>query len=622
MLDQLVFGYDEGHRLLYGSVDLRPRTLTTLLGATDAAPGSDDDARLVTAMPLVSENRYALCFTWKAPEISRPGAVWAHVLLASMESIMQAPDPFSFARFAQRPTPSNLKTYGSQLGTPGPTADAHQGQVNGHLLEAVLAAAYVRSNEAVVVEQNLAEAERVLALVWQLQWPTLRKHFSFRTRDSVRDSKRADVIVARRLRGTTRRSPSSVQPPWIAELAREVQSRRVDGPFSQFLREFGVFDVPEPAAVGRLASIYVAIRGGASDEIRDAVAEAYPTRDEGAQLKRVLFGGDVPDEQRRRSMLVALLGSATDGWDSFQLHLPEQIASFINSVGAKAFAAALSPRVGAGIREAVCLALEQRHDAADIAALSAMHLELALDVVRASPDLLEYPEAWINLSPESASRLLLAVEPPTAPSIAAAISAGHAGVVAAALEPGRALAAVASTSDYVVAKRFVGTLPWSVVLQAAESDPQIALLAAASANGRSLPRDLVDALEAGRANTHELWLRAAVAAVATQAIPRRKLLPVVFGPLHEAMTSDRLPHECWTALDPVLPPSPDPAQRLRRYLVAQARADHWTESEFRRAIADSGPFASQLRHDFMDDGDDWYVSVAKSVLRAVGIIGR
>ena len=76
MLSQLVFGYDEGHRLLSGSVDLSPKTLAILLGATDAGPGSGP-GRLVTAMPLRSERLYALCFTWKAPEVSRPGAVWS-----------------------------------------------------------------------------------------------------------------------------------------------------------------------------------------------------------------------------------------------------------------------------------------------------------------------------------------------------------------------------------------------------------------------------------------------------------------------------------------------------------------------------------------------------------------
>lgn len=389
-----------------------------------------------------------------------------------------------------------------------------------------------------------------------------------------------------------------------------------------FLREFGVLDLPEPAAVDRLASIFVAIRRGVAEEILDAVAEAYPTRQEGAQLKRALFGGDVPDEEQRRSMLVALLGSATDGWDTFELHLPEQIASFINAVGVDSFATALNPTVGGDIREAACLALAQRHQAADVGVLARTHLDLVVDLVRASPDLLEHSDAWRELSPEAASRLLMAVDRPTAQAISAAIATGHVEVVVAVLDPEPALSAVAQTKDYDVAKRIVGSLPWAVVLRASGTDPPIALVAAACANGRSMPKGLVDALEVERPNADELWFRAAVAAIAAPAIPRRKLLPAVFGPLHEAMTSDRLPHECWRTLDPVLPPSPDPAQRLRRYLVLQARTDRWTESEFHRAIADSGPFASQLRHDFMDDGDDWYVSVAKSVLRAVGIIGR
>jgi hypothetical protein len=572
-------------------------------------------------MPLKSEGRYALCFTWRAPEISRPGAVWAHVLLVPMDLIAESPDPFAVAKLATRPTPKNLKSYRSPLDFSPPQASRVAEEVPQQVLEEVLAAAYLTASDPVVVEQDLDVAESALAAVWGSQWPALRVRFAFRTRDSVRDSKRADVTIARRLRGPSRRQSLGPRSDWVRDLASEMRASSADKPLSTFLREFGPFDDAETASVERLATVFVSIQSGEPREIRDVLAAAYPTRNEGQQLKRLLFGGEVPDERTRQSMLIALLGSGTDGWDAFQLHLPEQIASFIGAAGIEAFARELGSSVGEGIREAACLALAQRHDPSDVAGLSSSHLDLVVEVVRESPDLLEYEAAWVNVGAEIARTLLGAVDSPSTLTLTAALMAGHGDVVIAAVPLATALLA-ASKTPFGTAKRVVEALSWPAVVEAAATEPRTALLAAATAGRRRMPPGLLTALRTSRAETDELWLRAAVAAIDSAELPTREVLPIVFGPLHEAMTSDRLPHDCWITLDPLLPASPDPAQRLRRHLVTEARREHWSESEFRRAIADAGPFASQLRYDFADHSDEWYVSVAKTVLRAVGILGR
>jgi hypothetical protein len=73
-LDQLVFGYREGHQLLGGSRQLDPRDLRLLLGATDMSiEGSS--GRFLTGVRLATQPDYALCATWAAPEAPLPGAV-------------------------------------------------------------------------------------------------------------------------------------------------------------------------------------------------------------------------------------------------------------------------------------------------------------------------------------------------------------------------------------------------------------------------------------------------------------------------------------------------------------------------------------------------------------------
>jgi len=607
--------------LLSGSVDLSPKTLAILLGATDAGPGSGP-GRLVTAMPLRSERLYALCFTWKAPEVSRPGAVWSHVLLAPFEVIASAGDPFAIAGLARRPDPSSLKSYTSDLDESAFSPRHPELSPPVGLLEDVLAAAYVASNDSVVVQSDLEQAELALAATWRMQWPMLRTHFSFRTRDVVRDSKRADVTVARRLRGPSRQSASPVRPLWVSEMASELRGDDDEAPLLEFIREFGAFDAPEPASVGRLANVYVAIRNGSAEEIRDAVANAYPSREQGQLLKRALFGSEVSDVDRSRAMLVALLGSGVDGWDEFQLHLPEQIAALIATTGIETFANVLAPAAGEGVRRAARLAIAQRHEPSDVAVLSQSHLDLVLEVVTDAPELLESPEAWRKMPERAASEVLRALGTASDETISAAASGGHVPAVLAELGVPATLRAVANAGDFGAARAIAADVSWTDILAAAETDERVALLAAATAGQRPLPPTVLTALETYRSEPDEIWLRAAVAALVSPSTEPQRVLPVVFGRLHNAMTSDRLPRDAWRSLDPLLPESPDPAQRLRRYLVTEARRSNWSATEFSRAIADAGPFASQLQHDFGDHDDDWFVSVAKSVLRAFGLIGR
>src|SRR4051794_40510443 len=64
-VDQALFGYDDGHRMLAHSAPLTREAVRALLGATDTPAR---DRRLLTAMPLRDSAQYAICSTWPAPE--------------------------------------------------------------------------------------------------------------------------------------------------------------------------------------------------------------------------------------------------------------------------------------------------------------------------------------------------------------------------------------------------------------------------------------------------------------------------------------------------------------------------------------------------------------------------
>ncbi|MEX5616905.1 hypothetical protein ABFV55_19465, partial [Pseudomonas syringae] len=81
-IDQCLFGYDDGHKLLSSSLSLGGE-LSLLTELSDLAPNTmfGVSEGYWTGIPAPSIGRYVLMRTWTAPEMSRPGCVWTHALL-------------------------------------------------------------------------------------------------------------------------------------------------------------------------------------------------------------------------------------------------------------------------------------------------------------------------------------------------------------------------------------------------------------------------------------------------------------------------------------------------------------------------------------------------------------
>lgn len=85
-INQLLYGYREGHRLLAGSIDLNESLVWNLVRATDRPSVTSQELESgITFGFTLDKQYYALCRTWAAKEIDRPGAVWTHVLLLPNE---------------------------------------------------------------------------------------------------------------------------------------------------------------------------------------------------------------------------------------------------------------------------------------------------------------------------------------------------------------------------------------------------------------------------------------------------------------------------------------------------------------------------------------------------------
>lgn len=90
-IEQLLHGYDNGHRLLAGSVLLKNNAdmdaIATLSDWSEYVAPGDGESSYVTAYPLVESGYYVIAKTWYAEEMRRPGCVWTHSLLIPFDTL-------------------------------------------------------------------------------------------------------------------------------------------------------------------------------------------------------------------------------------------------------------------------------------------------------------------------------------------------------------------------------------------------------------------------------------------------------------------------------------------------------------------------------------------------------
>src|SRR3546814_5522694 len=89
-IDQCLFGYEDGHRLLASSMSLGDQT-SLLTKLSDLAPGTlfGSSNGYWTGLPLPELGRYALFRTWPAPEMPRPGCVRSEEHTSELQSLMR-----------------------------------------------------------------------------------------------------------------------------------------------------------------------------------------------------------------------------------------------------------------------------------------------------------------------------------------------------------------------------------------------------------------------------------------------------------------------------------------------------------------------------------------------------
>jgi len=197
-VDQLLFGYRHGHELIAGSRELTAAALREVMPHADAALEPTEEHQLVGVW-VHSIESYLLCRIWPAPEQSRPGAVWAHLLLIGVEDLRTGPLS-ALPTLLRRPEEADLDGYGERLAWP---AEGEPITVPPPLGRALVDATLPGDDRSHVVLWPAPEdAQSALVALLDVMPAARRADLSFRTRDRVRPvASPYRVQVAASLRG-------------------------------------------------------------------------------------------------------------------------------------------------------------------------------------------------------------------------------------------------------------------------------------------------------------------------------------------------------------------------------------------------------------------------------------
>lgn len=115
-VDQLLFGYRDGHQLIAASRAISPSQQRELLPHLDAS-FERLDARQLVGIAVPSLGAYLLGAIWPAPEQPRLGAVWAHALLIGADQLARLP-LLGLLALLERPNDGHFESYSRPLPWP------------------------------------------------------------------------------------------------------------------------------------------------------------------------------------------------------------------------------------------------------------------------------------------------------------------------------------------------------------------------------------------------------------------------------------------------------------------------------------------------------------------------
>ncbi|CAI1532527.1 Uncharacterised protein [Serratia quinivorans] len=200
-IEQCLFGYSDGHRLLSSSIILGDRISNELLRKSDTPFGNITSSNKFhySGFPIISEKLYALVKTWPAPEMNRPGCVWSQVLLIKFSDFDKI-DNLSVLDFLFKRPSNNFNNYANSIELSlNETIVVHRPLQSEKLHEILNAIYSPQESNRIIYTYSPGDYIDEIYSIWSLQWPKLRRSLSFLVASSstgnIKDLlKRNDIV--------------------------------------------------------------------------------------------------------------------------------------------------------------------------------------------------------------------------------------------------------------------------------------------------------------------------------------------------------------------------------------------------------------------------------------------
>jgi hypothetical protein len=615
-IDQLLFGYRDGHELLAASIEVNPRRQAELLPHADARFEDKSDHYLV-GLPIQDLDAFMLTRIWPAPESPRPGAVWAHSFLIDLASL-GAVDPLVLVDHFRRPSSEDWDWYRKPLAIKSRDV-GRRAKVADSLMFALCDVAYGENGrQAVVIWPEEQPAETALLALWRRLPASFRSGYSFRTRGRARTGESPYAIqVATQLAGRSASQkmrvvwPEKLESPKLSTVVLADASRDPKHPLGAAIEHHA----SQPADAILLADVWPGITAEDPLTVLDDLTTGRPA-ETASELAGALFGplkGDwqlwkLPEGDR----VVALLEASSSA--ELELLTPSRMSAAWDSQ-----------------RKSTLLLLDGRRHLDSLAAqflLTSAVKELSIDelltrveddelMYAASAereDLLRETDFWIRLERSSNSELRKWALIQAGPKVAGDLILGKCWGL---LEEASNDPVVFESMVDSVARAYPKDLArWRALMDRHTAQlvrllrrkggvsPEAIVLAAASLPQSALERVPVASwLKAGpliHERSDEVAFSAAarlIAATWRQGNEEgRQLLIECYGPTHRALELNELSSGVARELQAALPErkAKSLAKRLNRVIVSSMESADWTESELSRALAPAGPEARRL----------------------------
>ncbi|MFJ7797765.1 hypothetical protein [Pseudomonas sp. NPDC096950] len=184
LIDQILHGYERGHKELASSIDLDSQSRSVMLVMSDsmAALEMKEGQSYLASYPLRSAAKHVLARTWSAGRGYRPGSVWTHSIILDYQALALISDLMALKDIFRHPEDGADHDFISPILFFSETTEKIDIEEDFRAMSALTQIYGESSHSNIVLPYSVGEKNELLALaLWRQMWPGLRREFAFVT---------------------------------------------------------------------------------------------------------------------------------------------------------------------------------------------------------------------------------------------------------------------------------------------------------------------------------------------------------------------------------------------------------------------------------------------------------